>query len=70
MPLIKVADPITKDKAEPVSQVKTSDPVPQPKASDPVPQATVAIAKTKMSDSEILTLINNFLANSKVATEN
>ncbi len=35
-----------------------------------MPQPTVTIAKPKMTDNEILTLINNFLANSKVATEN
>jgi hypothetical protein len=63
-------DRVPQVKTEPVSQVKSSVTITQPKPSEPVPQPTVTIAKPKMTDSEILTLIDNFLANSKVATEN
>jgi hypothetical protein len=35
-----------------------------------MPQPTMTIAKSKLTDNEILTMIDNFLANSKCATEN
>ncbi len=35
-----------------------------------MPQPTMTIAKPKLTDTEILTMIDNFLDNSKCATEN
>ncbi len=69
-PQNKMADTLPQVKIDPAPQVKISEPVPLPKTSDTLPKSRVTLAKPKMSDSEILTLINNFLVNSKVATEN